>query len=220
MLESLLDMDQSLLLWMNSFHTTLGDVFMPIYTDKLLWIPLYLCLVFYFYKSYGKKVWWILLIFVLCVGCADFISSSIIKPWVARLRPSQVKELEGVLHIVNGYRSGRFGFVSSHAANTMVVATLFTLLTRDTLNSVVLFLWCLLNCYSRIYLGVHYPGDIVGGLVLGGIIAWIGYCCVVKMLPNLHATSCSVPTVYRRSVCYTWLLLVSATLVYSLFSVF
>ncbi len=216
MLQYILDIDRSLLLWINSFHTAMGDVFMPIYTDKLLWMPLYLFLVYYLFKSYGKRAWWILLVFLLCVGCADFVSSSILKPWVARSRPSQVSELEGVVHIVNGYKSGRFGFVSSHAANTMVVATLFTLLTRDTLNSVVLYMWCILNCYSRIYLGVHYPGDILGGILVGGIIAVVGYSFLLKKYPGHHELSPQFNAINRWGIASIWLLLVGATLTYSL----
>lgn len=216
MLQYILDIDRSLLLWINSLHTALGDVFMPIYTDKLLWMPLYLFLVYYLFKSYGKRAWWILLVFLLCVGCADFVSSSILKPWVARPRPSQLNELEGVLHIVNGYRSGRYGFVSSHAANTMVVATLFTLLTRERLNSTVLYIWCGLNCYSRIYLGVHYPGDILGGILLGGLIALAGYYCLIKKYPKHHEDLHPINNINRWGIASIWILLVGATLSYSL----
>lgn len=215
MWEFLLGIDTSLLLWLNSFHTALGDVFMPIYTDKWVWIPLYVSLVYYFLKRYGTHAWWILLVFVLCVGAADFISSSILKPLVARPRPSRVEELEGVLHLVNDYRSGRFGFVSSHAANTMALATLFALLTKDCLNSFVLYAWCLLNGYSRIYLGVHYPGDIVGGLVLGALVAVLAYN-VLRRLPCMR--TCPQHSVGVRSyvTSFLWLLTVGIMLVYSL----
>ena len=107
----------------------------------------------------------------LAVGAADFIASGILKELVARPRPTRVPELEGVLHLVNDYKSGRFGFVSSHAANTMAVALLFSLIWRKRIATVGLLLWVAMNCYSRMYLGVHYPTDILGGLIVGSLVA-------------------------------------------------
>ena len=109
------------------------------------------------------------------VGLADFIASGVLKEWVARPRPTRVPELEGVLHLVNGYRSGRFGFVSSHAANTMACALLFSLIWRNKIATVGLMLWVAMNCYSRMYLGVHYPTDILGGLIVGSLVAVVAY---------------------------------------------
>jgi undecaprenyl-diphosphatase len=121
----------------------------------------------------------------LAVGAADFIASGILKELVARPRPTRVAELEGVLHLVNGYRSGQYGFVSSHAANTMVVALLFSLIWRNKIATVGLMLWVAANCYSRMYLGVHYPTDILGGLIVGVLVAavayrWLGRCHLVE----------------------------------------
>ena len=107
----------------------------------------------------------------LAVGAADFIASGILKDLVARPRPTRVPELEGVLHLVNGYRSGQFGFVSSHAANTMACALLFSLIWRNKIATCGLMLWVAANCYSRMYLGVHYPTDILGGLMVGALVA-------------------------------------------------
>ena len=128
-------------------------------------------------------------VMVLVVGLADFIASGILKGWVARPRPSRVTELEGVLHLVNNYRSGRFGFVSSHAANTMAMGLLFSLIWRKKTATIGLMLWVAANCYSRMYLGVHYPGDILGGLIVGSLVAllayrWLRHAHVVEGSPH------------------------------------
>ena len=99
---------------------------------------------------------------------------------MARPRPTRVPELEGVLHLVNGYRSGQYGFVSSHAANTMACGLLFSLIWRKKIATVGLMLWVAVNCYSRMYLGVHYPSDILGGLMVGALMAVVAYQVLLK----------------------------------------
>jgi undecaprenyl-diphosphatase len=116
-----------------------------------------------------------IVVIVLAVGAADFIASGILKDLVARPRPTRVPELEGVLHLVNNYRSGQYGFVSSHAANTMACGLLFSLIWRNKIATSGLMLWVAMNCYSRMYLGVHYPLDILGGLFVGVMVALLGY---------------------------------------------
>lgn len=207
----LIELDTALLLCINSFHSAFGDVFIPIYTEKLTWLPLYVALVYYVIRRWGREAWWIIGAMILCVGLADFVSSSILKPLIERPRPSRVPELEGILHLVNGYRSGRFGFVSSHAANTIGLSLLFGLLSRDRFNTVFLFLWAILNCYSRMYLGVHYPGDILGGAIVGVLMALLVYGVLKKIRPSLllsgkPLSSCSV--FLRYLVSAIWLLTV------------
>ena len=116
-----------------------------------------------------------IVVIALAVGAADFIASGILKDLVARPRPTRVPELEGVLHLVNGYRSGQYGFASSHAANTMACALLFSLIWRKKIATCGLMLWVAANCYSRMYLGVHYPTDILGGLIVGSLVAVVAY---------------------------------------------
>ena len=150
----------------------------------MTWIPLYLLLIVLLVYRYRQPapttVKWLqkvpacvvmILTIEAAVGLADFIASGILKDWVARPRPSRVPELEGVLHLVNGYKSGRYGFVSSHAANTMACGLLFSLIWRKKITTISLMLWVAANCYSRMYLGVHYPLDILGGLIVGALVA-------------------------------------------------
>ena len=188
MLEQLLYIDTEILLAINGWHAPWADTLMWIISAKTTWIPLYLLLIGLLVWRYRKpamtNVKWLqkvpacvmmIVAIGLAVGAADFIASGILKELVARPRPTRVPELEGVLHIVNGYKSGQYGFVSSHAANTMAVALLFSLIWRNKIATCGLMLWVAANCYSRMYLGVHYPTDILGGLIVGSLVAVVGY---------------------------------------------
>ena len=188
MLEQLLHIDTEILLAINGWHAPWADTLMWIISAKATWIPLYLLLIGLLVWRYRQPaptpIKWLqkvpacvvmIVAIGLAVGAADFIASGILKDWVARPRPSRVPELEGVLHLVNGYKSGRYGFVSSHAANTMAVALLFSLIWRNKIATCGLMLWVAANCYSRMYLGVHYPTDILGGLIVGSLVAVVGY---------------------------------------------
>ncbi len=188
MLEQLLHIDTEILLAINGWHAPWADTLMWIISAKTTWIPLYLLLVGLLVWRYRKpamtNVKWLqrvpvcvvmITVIGLAVGAADFIASGILKDLVARPRPTRVPELEGVLHLVRGYRSGQYGFVSSHAANTMAVALLFSLIWRNKIATVGLMLWVAANCYSRMYLGVHYPLDILGGLMVGALVALLAF---------------------------------------------
>ena len=198
MLERLIHIDTEILLVINGWHASWADTLMWIISAKETWIPLYLLLIGLLVWRYRQpattRVKWmqkvpacVLMIIVigLAVGAADFIASGILKDWVARPRPSRVPELEGVLHLVNGYKSGRYGFVSSHAANTMACGLLFSLIWRKKITTCGLMLWVAANCYSRMYLGVHYPLDILGGLIVGALVAWAAFV----MLKSLGVVS-------------------------------
>lgn len=194
MLEQLLHIDTEVLLAINGWHAPWADRLMWIVSAKTTWIPLYLLLIGLLVWRYRQpamtSVKWLqrvpacvvmIVVIGLAVGAADFIASGILKDLVARPRPTRVPELEGVLHLVNGYKSGKFGFVSSHAANTMAVALLFSLIWRNKIATVGLMLWVAANCYSRMYLGVHYPMDILGGLLIGAAVAVAAYVVLRRL---------------------------------------
>ena len=193
-LERLVHIDTEVLLAINGWHAPWADRLMWIVSAKETWIPLYLLLVGLLVWRYRKpamtSVKWlqkvpvcvvVIVVIGLAVGAADFIASGILKDLVARPRPTRVPELEGVLHLVNGYRSGQYGFVSSHAANTMACGLLFSLIWRNKIATVGLMLWVAVNCYSRMYLGVHYPLDILGGLIVGALMAVVAYQVLLKL---------------------------------------
>lgn len=194
MLEQLLHIDTEVLLAINGWHAPWADTLMWIISAKATWIPLYVLLIGLLIWRYRQPVptavKWLhrvpacvvmIVVIALAVGAADFIASGILKDWVARPRPSRVPELEGLLHLVNGYKSGRYGFVSSHAANTMACALLFSLIWRNKIATCGLMLWVAANCYSRMYLGVHYPLDILGGLTVGALVA-VGAFALLRSL--------------------------------------
>ncbi|MBO4986260.1 MAG: phosphatase PAP2 family protein [Paludibacteraceae bacterium] len=194
MLEQLLHIDTEVLLAINGWHAPWADTLMWIISAKATWIPLYVLLIGLLIWRYRQPVptavKWLqrvpacvvmIVVIALAVGAADFIASGILKEWVARPRPTRVPELEGLLHLVNGYKSGRYGFVSSHAANTMACALLFSLIWRNKIATCGLMLWVAANCYSRMYLGVHYPLDILGGLTVGALVA-VGAFALLRSL--------------------------------------
>ena len=204
-MDYLIHIDQQWLLAINGWHAEWADVLMWYISKSTTWLPLYALLVGFVVYRFGiqwylstqntsnyrftalLRVFIVLAGFAVAVGLSDFISSGIIKPWVSRLRPTHEPALAGMLHLVNGYTGGMYGFVSSHAANTMACALLFSLLYRNKYATVALMLWVALNCYSRMYLGVHYPGDIIGGLLVGTLIAGMTYAVARHLLKRLDA---------------------------------
>ena len=116
-----------------------------------------------------------ILCFVQCIVLAYQISSTFIKPWVMRPRPTHDPEIGALVDIVRNHRGGKYGFVSSHAANTFAVVTMMSLVIRRRALTFVTVTWAMLVCYSRMYLGVHYPGDIFFGGLLGVLVGWLMY---------------------------------------------
>ena len=168
MIDFLNALDTQLFLFLNGIHSVFFDEFMFTFSGKWVWLPFYASLLYLFIRIWKKDSIWIILALVLCIVFADQIASGILKVWVQRPRPSRAEELDGLVHIVNGYRAGKYGFVSSHASNSFGLALFCSLLFRKNKTYAwVLFAWAVLTAYSRIYLGVHYPGDILGGILVG-----------------------------------------------------
>lgn len=171
-MEELIQFDKQLLLWFNGSDSLFLDGFVKTLTTASTWIPLYLGL-FYLVLKNNDNVQNVLLV-LGCAGLCAFLAGSLndmfVKPWVARWRPSHDPEIAMLVDVVNGYRGGRYGFFSSHAANTFSIAIFFALLVRSRMLSVAMILWSLLNCWTRMYLGVHFPGDIFCGLLWGGVV--------------------------------------------------
>lgn len=184
-IQQLIGFDQSLLLKLNGSDSLFWDGFMWVATSTMTWIPVAVALLYVIFKN--KKIKEALLLMVLLalvVALADQIASGFCKPFFARFRPTRDPELMFLTDIVNGYRGGKYGFISSHAANTFAVAVFLSLIIRNKSLAFVLFVWAILNAYSRIYLGVHYPGDILFGTLVGigvGVVIYLLY----KRLQNL-----------------------------------
>jgi undecaprenyl-diphosphatase len=176
MIDQLIEFDKDVLQWMNGFHSPWLDPVMLVLTETITWLPLYIFMLYIVIKDYKQKSWIVLLGLAITILFADQVTASIMKPYFARLRPSQDPTLEGLIHLVNGYKGGKFGFASSHAANTFGSATFFFLLLHKQKRWVVwLFVWAALMTYTRIYLGVHFPGDVLVGGIIGVGCGWLGY---------------------------------------------
>ena len=167
--------DTDILLWINGHYADWLDSVMWVISKPTTWIPLYVVLVAllaYRYRDWRAMVI-VLAAFGIAVGLSDLICSGVLKPLVCRLRPTHEPAIDPI-HLVHGYTGGRYGFCSSHAANSMAVALLFSLLYRKKLATASLMAWVAIVCYSRMYLGVHYPTDIVAGLAIGALMAlWV-----------------------------------------------
>ena len=175
-MELLLKTDQDWFLFLNSLHVDWLDPVMFWITKTWIWLPLYIFLLALSIKTDKKASWMILIGIALVILFADQVTSSVMKPFFARLRPSHDPALDGLVHLVNDYRGGLYGFASGHAANTFGTALYFWLVFRDKYKWIsFLFLWAIAMTYTRIYLGVHYPGDILCGILVGCIGAFIGY---------------------------------------------
>ena len=169
--------DSDLFLFLNGLHTEWMDKVMSILTDMWVWLPFYLLLIYWAVKQYGKRCWWVFLAVALVVLCSDQLASQVCKPLFHRLRPCYNLDFQDLIHLPKGMAGGKFGFVSSHAANTFAIAVFLTpaLCNYRPWVGIALFLWAFLSSYSRIYIGYHYPGDIVCGALLGmlvGLLIW------------------------------------------------
>lgn len=182
-MQTLLDLDKKILLFLNSLNHPVLDQIMYYSTGTFFWLPLYLFLIFLIYKNYRKETWFILLGAAVTIILADQITTSLMKPFFARLRPSQDPSLQNLVHLVNGYKGGLYGFASSHAANTFGTALFIWLVVRPFYKGVGwIFVWAIFMTYTRIYLGVHYPGDILAGAAIGLGCGWAGYRCSLWLI--------------------------------------
>ena len=175
MIEFLNQIDSSLFLFLNSLHIGWLDPIMIFISGKFTWIPFYLVLLFLIIRQYRWQSLVILLFITVLISLSDQLSVRAFKLVFERPRPCHEPDLQPLIHLAKGSCGGAFGFVSSHAANSFALAGFIWFLLKPAFPKIgfVLFPWAAIVAYSRIYLGVHYPGDILVGAALGMIIAWV-----------------------------------------------
>lgn len=170
MLDQLKAFDYRLFSWVNGVDIEALDRVMILLSDKVIWIPLYLFIVYHIAIRFGRKLLVPIILLLICLAVSDQVTSSFMKPFFERLRPCHDPMLTEVVRVVKGC-GGKFGFASSHAANTMglAIGTILLLGIRWSL----LVIWAFFVAFSRIYLGVHFPGDVLVGSMVGLLIALI-----------------------------------------------
>lgn len=180
-------MDTTLTLLINGSHNVYLDAVAMLATKAWIWIPLYGAIIYVLVREHNfRQLCYIVGAVVLVLLISDQVASGICKPLVARYRPSHDPSIMHLVDTVNGYRGGQYGFFSSHASNTASIATLLSLLFRRKATSVALILWSVLNCWTRIYLGVHFLSDIVVGLLFGMAVGFVFYRLLIYCLKRAN----------------------------------
>ncbi|WP_044198215.1 phosphatase PAP2 family protein [Dyadobacter tibetensis] len=183
----LAELDQELFLYLNSFHNPVFDFLMDWITFKYTWIPMYLALLAFTIRSEKKSSWLMIIAIIAAAGLSDYITSGLMKPYFERLRPCFEPALNALVHNVGGC-GGQYGFASSHASTSAAVATTWILLLGHKHRFIwILAIWVVIYSYSRIYVGVHYPGDILVGWIVGflaGSIIFKIYLIFLRKYPR------------------------------------
>jgi undecaprenyl-diphosphatase len=176
LVEQILPYERSAFLWLNSSHNLFWDSFMWIYSSKYTWIPLAIVAIAVFiYKTEWRKSFLFILCVILLITLCDQLSAGVIKSIFERYRPTHHPDFADCVKTVNNYHGGRYGFVSAHSANGFGIAMFMSLIFKYRKLSLTLFAWAALSAYSRIYLGVHFISDIIGGMILGLLLGCFMY---------------------------------------------
>lgn len=174
-MEQLTALDQQLFYAINQLWASPWlDAWLPLTRNMFFWAPLYIFLIAFFALNYGRKGWVIIGLVLLTFACTDLISSSIIKPLVGRLRPCNDEEVRQWVRLLVNCGGGK-SFTSSHAANHFGVGIFLGLVLKPVFRPALLLfiIWAGTISLAQVYVGVHYPFDIVGGALLGSSIGWL-----------------------------------------------
>lgn len=180
--------DSQLLLFFNGMHTQWLDSFMMMATGRFVWVPMYATILFILFRTFPRRdAALYTLAIVAAIVFADQVCASLLRPIFERLRPAHPENpLSQWVQIVDGYRGGRYGFPSCHGSNSFALATILALIIRSARFSRFIFFWAALNSYTRLYLGVHYPGDLLAGALIGSAGA-VGIYFLFRRIFNISA---------------------------------
>lgn len=170
----LADLDKELFLFLNSLHVDWMDSIMTFISGTLSWVPFYAVLLYLVYKHYKKETFLVVIGVILLIICSDQISAQVFKPLFERPRPCHNEEIKALVYLPNGHCGGSYGFISSHACNVFALAVYMTHILRRYYSKIawLMFIWAAVIGYSRIYMGVHYPGDVIVGSIVGILIGF------------------------------------------------
>jgi len=172
-LQNILGLDKELFLYLNGFHSDFWDTIMLMITRKETWFPFYVIILYYIVKNYRSKSVLIIISLILLIFASDQLSV-LMKETIQRFRPVHEPAIQDLVHNVLR-KGGLYGFVSSHAANSFAILVFTSRIFKNKSYFLLLLFWAALFCYSRIYSGVHYPLDILGGAILGALLGFLFY---------------------------------------------
>lgn len=181
------NIDLAILQMINSSESSFLDGLMVTLTSGFTWIPLYIALL-YLVISNNDNMTKIMLIILCGIGCVVFsggICDFIIKPMIGRIRPINDDMLDGIIYTVGDMSNKDFSFFSSHAANTTSLTMFFALLVRNRKFTVAMTVWTLINCYTRLYLGMHYPFDVLVGIAWGALVGLLLYFVYLRVYDRM-----------------------------------
>ncbi|UTA70272.1 phosphatase PAP2 family protein [Emticicia sp. 21SJ11W-3] len=185
MIETIRNAEYGWFLWLNGFHSPFWDSIMFAVTHRLTWIPLYVFIIFYLFTRLRPNAFYKLVFILAAVGLSDRITSGLMKPYFARFRPCHDPTIGHLVHVVGGC-GGQYGFASSHAANSFALMLAFILICPKNIKwKYFLIPWAILVSYSRIYVGVHYPTDLLAGALVGMLTTLIIYLIINQFNQSL-----------------------------------
>ena len=186
MLETIKAFDESLFLTLNAHHNLFFDQVMWLFSNKIFWGPLYVWFLWLLCRQFPKQYWTLLLTILVMIVASDQLCN-LSKDGFMRLRPTNEEHLQGLIHIVNGYTGGMYGFYSGHASNSFAVAIFLIASVSKGRKYIipVALAYAILTSYSRIYLGVHYPGDVITGMLAGSLLG-LGFAFAHKLLRDKY----------------------------------